>query len=55
MKTVAGLVHSTAKKDSFADRSSWYVRFNGRSSIPLEELLILSRTAFTMSDVWLRY
>ena len=40
MKTVASLLPSTDIKDSFADRGGWYVRYKGRSSIPLKELLV---------------
>ena len=40
MKTVASLLPSTDIKDSFADRGSWYVRYKGRASIPLKELLV---------------
>jgi len=39
MRTVASLLPSTDIKDSSADRGSWYVRYNGKSSIPLKELL----------------
>jgi hypothetical protein len=39
MKSVASLLPSADIKDSFADRGNWYVRFNGRSSIPLRDLL----------------
>jgi hypothetical protein len=39
MRTLATLLPSTDIKDSSADRGSWYVRYKGRSSIPLKELL----------------
>jgi hypothetical protein len=39
MKAVASLLPSADVKDSFADRRNWYFRFNGRSSIPLRDLL----------------
>ena len=39
MRTVASLLPSTDIKDSSADRSGWYVRYKGRASIPLKELL----------------
>ncbi len=39
MKTVAGLLPSTDIKDSSPDPSGWHVRYKGKSSIPLKELL----------------
>lgn len=39
MKTIAGLLPATDIKDTSEDRGGWYVRYNGRSTIPLKELL----------------
>lgn len=39
MENVARLVPGADIKDTFESPGSWYVRFNGRSSIPLRELL----------------
>lgn len=39
MRKVASLLPSTDIKDASADRGSWYVRYQGRASIPLKELL----------------
>ena len=39
MKTIVDLVPGAEIKDSFAEQGNWYVRYNGRSSIPLRELL----------------
>jgi hypothetical protein len=39
MRKVASLLPSTDIKDSSTDRGSWYVRYRGRASIPLKELL----------------
>jgi hypothetical protein len=39
MKTVVDLVPGAEIKDSFAEQGNWYVRYKGRSSIPLKELL----------------
>jgi len=39
MRTVASLLPSTDIKDTSADRGGWYVRYKGRASIPLKELL----------------
>jgi hypothetical protein len=39
MRTVAGLLPSTDVKDVHADRGGWYVRYKGKSSIPLREIL----------------
>lgn len=39
MKTIAGLLPTTDIKDSSADWAGWYVRYNGKSTIPLKELL----------------
>ena len=39
MRTVAGLLPSTDVKDVNADRGGWYVRYKGKSSIPLREML----------------
>jgi hypothetical protein len=39
MKKVASLLPSTDVKDISPDRGSWYVRYRGRASIPLKELL----------------
>jgi hypothetical protein len=39
MRKVASLLPSTDIKESSTDRGSWYVRYRGRASIPLKELL----------------
>jgi len=39
MRTVAGLLPSADIKDVDTDRGSWYVRYKGRSTIPLKEML----------------
>lgn len=39
MRKVASLLSATDIKDSSPDRGSWYVRYKGRASIPLKELL----------------
>jgi hypothetical protein len=39
MRTVASLLPSTDIKDVNADRGAWYVRYKGKSTIPLKEIL----------------
>jgi hypothetical protein len=39
MRRVASLLPSTDIKEGSPDRGAWYVRYKGRASIPLKELL----------------
>jgi hypothetical protein len=39
MRTIARLLPSTDVKDIHTDRLNWYVRYKGKSSIPLREML----------------